>query len=78
MNHDHDEGHSTYKGEVKLPEPGFNNIYFHGGQDSQIYLTLTQDGRLVLGPGISQERATQEVAKMLVKEYQKLTGVEIL
>ena len=50
------------------------NIYFHGGEDAQILLTLTHDGRLVLGPGISKERATREVAELLVREYHKLTG----
>jgi len=42
--------------------PTFNNIYFHGAD----------------GPGISKQKATQEIAAMLVKEYQKLTGVDII
>jgi hypothetical protein len=57
--------------------PTFNNIYFHGA-DAQVMLTLTHDGRMILGPGISKQKATQEIAAMLVKEYQKLTGVDII
>jgi hypothetical protein len=33
---------------------------------------------MILGPGISKQKATQEIAAMLVKEYQKLTGVDII
>jgi hypothetical protein len=33
---------------------------------------------MVLGPGISKQKATQEIAAMLLREYHKLTGVDII
>jgi len=68
-------GETEHLGVVKLTEPApLNSLHFYSSTDSQIMLTLTQDGRLVLGPGISKELATQVIAEMLVKEYHKLTG----
>jgi hypothetical protein len=60
-----------------ISNPNFNNIYF-SGNDAQVMLTLTHDGRMILGPGISKQKATQEIAAMLVREYHKLTGVDII
>jgi hypothetical protein len=62
---------------VYFDSPQFKNIYFYG-EDAQVMITLTHDGRMVLGPGISKQKATQEIAAMLLREYHKLTGVDII
>jgi hypothetical protein len=53
--------------------PRLHNINFHG-RDARILLTITPAGRMILGPDISKEKATQEVAQLLLKEFHRLTG----
>jgi hypothetical protein len=39
------------------------------GEDGPL-LTLTSDGRMVLGPGLSEDAATQRVAAILKEKYE--------
>lgn len=47
---------------------------FQSGVVNFPYLTITRDGRLILGEGLSPEAATQAVALALHTEWQRLTG----
>ena len=38
--------------------------------DSQPLLTLTPDGKLIIGPGLSEDEATQRVAAMLKEKFE--------
>ena len=48
-----------------------SNLYFHDHK-AQILLTITKDGRLEIGPGLSKEKATQEVARLLMKHFETI------
>jgi hypothetical protein len=37
----------------------------------QVCLTITADGRLIPGPGLSMDEATQKAAQMLVEQFKK-------
>lgn len=57
-----------------------NTIVFYNNQ-TKPYLTITRDGRMLIGEGLSTEEATRAVAEMLVKEYARaldraLTGMQ--
>lgn len=45
--------------------PVGNNIHFN-------FLTLTNDGKIVIGPGMAMEEATQKAAHMLADTYSQL------
>jgi len=47
------------------------NFSFYGF-DSRLLMTLTPDGKLILGPGLSADEATQEVAKLLKLKYEEM------
>jgi hypothetical protein len=38
-------------------------------QGAVVYLTLTPDGKLLPGPGLSMDDATQKAAEMLAERY---------
>ena len=50
------------------PAPTYD-IKFYGSQPLKTYLTITPDGRLIPGDGLSDDEATQLVAKMLAEHY---------
>ena len=61
----------TYSGEVsfisEIP-PDMHNIIFYGDH-AKTFLTLTHDGKLIAGEGLSMDEATQHAAKMLAEHY---------
>jgi hypothetical protein len=52
-------------------EPDAFNVTFSGGDGGGgTILTITRDGRLLIGPGMSMDDATQQAAALLVKYYE--------
>lgn len=46
-------------------------LTFYGG-DTRTWLTISCDGLMTIGPGLSEDEATQRVAKMLAENYSQL------
>ncbi len=51
--------------------PTASAITFYGG-DTLVWLTISPDGVIAVGPGLSDDEATQRVANMLAERYSQL------
>ena len=51
--------------------PSASALTFYGG-DTKVWLTISSDGVMTVGPDLSEEEATQRVAKMLAERYSAL------
>ncbi|WP_192258636.1 hypothetical protein [Mesorhizobium caraganae] len=46
-------------------------LTFHGG-DTKVWLTISADGVMTVGPGLFEDEATQRVAALLAHNYSAL------
>lgn len=51
--------------------PTAHAVTFYGG-DTKVWLTISPDGVMAPGPGLSEDEATQHIAKMLAERYSAL------
>jgi len=45
------------------------NLVIRPASGNKVYLTITADGRLEPGPGLSMDEATRSAARMLAEHY---------
>jgi hypothetical protein len=69
--HIHEEDLTVYQYPMHFRFAGMDE-----GFDTPV-LTITPDGRLELGPGLSEDEATQKVARLLLEMYSKFQNTEI-
>lgn len=48
---------------------GKNKEFFFGPYAGKVFLTITPDGKIRLGEGLSQQEATQGAARMLAAQF---------
>lgn len=58
----------TFTGTLKTSESIYE-LRFNGSDQAKEYLRITVDGRIIPGPGLSMDEATQGAAKMLAEHY---------
>lgn len=51
--------------------PTTSALTFYGG-DTRVWLTISQDGVMTVGPGLSEDEAARRVAHMLAQHYSAL------
>ena len=49
-------------------------VFRASNPDNQVLLTITADGRMLIGPGLSMDDATQQAAAMLATHFQRAMG----
>lgn len=58
--------------ELSALDPNHTITFY--AEENRIILTVTSDGKIIPGPNLSMDEATQQGAKMLAEHYSRYTG----